>query len=624
MLYSTRSKLIFSFLGVSLLVGTVCLIVGWQLLYDSVLNEARNRVQQDLNVARVIYDDRVAAIRLSLETTCLAADFSDAVVMGEQAILKSRMERIARRLGLDFAGIVSADGTWLCRIGDGVTNAAAGRMPIATAALERQHTVSGTVVLDRGTLAAEHPDLARQSRIRTRLVDAGSEMMDGLMPMVEETGGLAVASAVPVLRKGKIIGAVYGGMLLNRDQSIVDKIGGTVFRNEVYRGHNVGTATIFFRNLRISTNVLEKDGERAIGTFASREVTRRVLIEGRKWTDRAYVVNDWYITAYEPILDIEKRRVGMLYVGVLEAKYRDVRQKALWVFALITLAGVLLAITLGWLTADRIMRPVNQLIRASMEISRGNFSPDIGPISKSDIGLLQQEFGRMTDSLVKRDQEHQAESEKRLIQSEKQASIGKLAAGVAHEINNPLTAVLTFTHLMLRRKDLPEELREDLQTIALQTERVRRIVKGLLDFSRQSRLDTEPLNIGRLLEDCVELMENQALIQGAVLRYAADGELPVLQLDRNQIQSVMINLMMNALDALAPGGEIDIRAAVRENDGEKGVEISVRDTGTGIAPEHLDKLFDPFFTTKEVGKGTGLGLAVTAGIIERHGGRIRV
>ena len=626
MLNSTRSKLIISFLSVALLVGAVSLIIGWQLLYDSVLNEANNRVRQDLNVARVIYDDRVTAIRLSLETTGLAADFSEAMTTRDASMLKTRMERVARRIDLDFAGIIATDGTVLCRIGgsDGPMPRTLGRMPIADAALEQRQTVSGTVVLDRGILAAEDPDLVKKSRIQTRPTEVRSEMAGQKMPITEETAGLAIASAVPIMKKGEMIGAIYGGMLLNRDQSIVDKIGGTVFRNEVYRGHNVGTATIFFRNLRISTNVLENDGQRAIGTFASQEVTNRVLIEGKKWTNRAFVVNDWYITAYEPITDIDKRRVGMLYVGVLEAKYRDVRQKALWVFAMITLAGVVFAIVLGCLLANRIMRPVNQLIHASMAISTGNLSPDIGPICQSDIGLLQKEFKKMTEALVKRDQLHQEESEKRLIQSEKQASIGKLAAGVAHEINNPLTAVLTFTHLILRRKDLTDDVRRDLETIALQTERVRKIVKGLLDFSRQSRLDTEPLNLGRLIEDCVHLMENEALIRGVTLSYGPDGDLPVLKLDRNQIQSVMVNMILNALDATDPGGEIEIVSKVTENDHGKSVEISVRDTGMGIAPEHIDKLFDPFFTTKEVGKGTGLGLAVSAGIIERHGGKISV
>jgi two-component system NtrC family sensor kinase len=309
---------------------------------------------------------------------------------------------------------------------------------------------------------------------------------------------------------------------------------------------------------------------------------------------------------------------------VLEAKYADIRKNAIAVFAGITLSGVIVAIILGWLFTGRIMRPVSHLIRASAEISSGNFSPNVGPISKDDIGHLQKEFLVMTEALKERENRQKAESEIHLMQSEKQASVGKLAAGVAHEINNPLTAVLTFTHMILRRKDLPEEVRSDLETVASQTERIRKIVKSLLDFSRQTAIAPEPLDVNRLIEDSVRLLENQALIKGVHLFFKKDDDLPVFILDHNQCQSVLINMIINALDATAAGGKIEIRTQKTDTNGDKGVEITIADTGSGISPEHMDTLFDPFFTTKDVGKGTGLGLAVSAGIVQRHGGTIDV
>ena len=230
----------------------------------------------------------------------------------------------------------------------------------------------------------------------------------------------------------------------------------------------------------------------------------------------------------------------------------------------------------------------------------------------------------MAEALKEREDRQKAESEIRLIQSEKQASIGKLAAGVAHEINNPLTAVLTFTHLMLRRKDLPEEIRDDLQTVASQTERVRRIVKSLLDFSRQTALAPEATDINRLVEDSVRLLENQAMIKGISLCVKKDGHLPLIILDQSQCQSVLVNMLINALDATGCGGVIGIETCKAAAEHCEGVEIKISDTGCGIDPEHMDKLFDPFFTTKEPGKGTGLGLAVSAGIVQRHGGTIKV
>jgi two-component system NtrC family sensor kinase len=349
-------------------------------------------------------------------------------------------------------------------------------------------------------------------------------------------------------------------------------------------------------------------------------------VEGKKWTDRAFVVSEWYITAYEPIEDLFAQRVGMLYVGVLEAKYTDVRTNALSLFILITVAGMVLAIGLGWIIADRISRPVKELIEASMQVSKGNLSPDIKKISKSEIGVLQKTFQEMLNSIKARDERQKAESETKLLQFQKQATIGKLAAGVAHEINNPLTGIFTFTHLMLNKEDIPADVRTDLETIAKATERVRIIVQGLLDFSRQTELDPKSTDINQLVGATLPLVTNQALIKGIRLRFEKGAGLPLITVDQNQMQSVLLNIIINALDATESGGYITVTTGIGMSAGKpgmKGIEIVCNDTGCGIEPDNLDKIFDPFFTTKDIGQGTGLGLSVSYGIVERHGGSIR-
>jgi two-component system NtrC family sensor kinase len=181
--------------------------------------------------------------------------------------------------------------------------------------------------------------------------------------------------------------------------------------------------------------------------------------------------------------------------------------------------------------------------------------------------------------------------------------------------------------MLLKRKDIPEEVRQDLETIAQETERVRKIVKGLLDFSRQTELDREPMDINRLVRYTVSLVENQALIKGVSLNFEPGEGLPTITLDRNQMQSVLLNIIINALDATEPGGSITITSGIgvsTSKPGQNGIEILCTDTGCGIAPENLNRLFDPFFTTKDVGHGTGLGLSVSYGIVERHGGTIWV
>ncbi len=624
MLYSTRSKLVIGFLSVSFLVGVVSLLVGGQLIYKAVVNEATNRIRLDLNAAREIYSTRINNVAVSLNITTLGRGFCSALEMRDAPQLVGRLMRLAQQTELDFAGIVTNDGKTLCRIGPNPMpkETTPADNPLISSVLQRRVAVSGTVVLNKEFLFAEDPELADRARIKLLPTPRAAPRPEG-----EETSGMALAAAIPVFDKGELLGILYGGILLNRSQAIVDRVRETVFQQETYKGHSIGTATIFFKDLRISTNVLAPDGKRAIGTRVSKEVRTRVLIEGKKWTDRAFVVSDWYITAYEPIEDIFAERVGMLYVGVLEAKYAEVRRKALSVFILITVAGMALAIGVGYILAGKITRPVHQLVEASTQVSQGNLSPEIGPISKSEIGVLQRTLKEMLSSLRERDRRQRAESEIRLLQSEKQASIGRLAAGVAHEINNPLTGVLTFTHMLLRHKDISDEVRSDLQTIAQETERVRKIVKGLLDFSQQTKLDLEPTDVNRLVRSAISLVENQALIKGIDLDFGPGEGLPVRILDRSQLRSVLLNIIINALDATEPGGNISVSTALCVSPGKpgrKGIEIAITDTGCGISPENLDKLFDPFFTTKEVGEGTGLGLAVSLGIVERQGGTIRV
>ena len=624
MFYSTRSKLIASFLGVSILVGAVSLFIGGQLLYKAILSEATNRVSLDLNAAREIYLSRINTMRCPLSITALEPSFMDALKERDIPRLMPRLEIIARRAELDFVGVVRKEGETLCGVGKGSLRCKSVEIvnPLTELVFERMVTVSGTVILNEEFLSAESPELADRARIKILPTERAAPREEK-----EETSGMAVAVAVPVFEENELIGVVYGGVLLNRSTQIVDTVRDAVFKNEVYEGRNIGTATIFFKDLRISTNVMTLDGKRAIGTRVSQEVKENVLDKGERWTDRAFVVNEWHITAYEPIEDIFGERVGMLYVGLLEAKYADMRWKAISIFILITVAGILLAIGLGYIMADKIMRPVNLLIKASNKVSEGILSPDIGPVSGDEIGVLQKTFKEMIASLKERDRRRSVKAENRLLQSEKQASVGRLAAGVAHEINNPLTGVLTFTRLLLKSEDMTEKSRSHLQKIAESTVRIRKIVKGLLDFSRQTELDRESTDINKLLNSTISLMENQALVKGVSIEFNSGENLPDVILDRSQIQGVFLNIIINALDSIESGGTIVVSTGISmsaSDTDQKGLEISISDTGCGISPEDLDRLFEPFFTTKEVGKGTGLGLAVSFGIVQRHGGSIRV
>jgi two-component system, NtrC family, sensor kinase len=626
MFYSTRFNLISSFIGVSFLVGIVSLIVGGRIIDNAVRNEAENRMSQELNAAYELFKQREDEIALALNVITLDHDFRRSLKNNDTLDLFIRLQEISNHIDLDFGGVYTSANSTICRMGTSPTceKVSSFNNPMGDLALDERGPVSGTVKLTQDFLKRENPELAEQAKMEINSPTTGiSESQNSN----KYTDGMAVTAAVPLYEDGEPLGVVYGGILLNKDNSIVDKVIKSVFQREIFKEKNVGTATIFLRDLRIATNVMNFEGQRAIGTRVSTEVKNKVLIGGERWTDRAFVVNSWYITAYRPVEDIFGDRIGMLAVGVLEEKYDAIRNRAITVFAIITLAGVIVAAVLGYILGRRLFKPVHRLIEASKEVSQGELSPEIGPMPKGEIGVLQQTFTEMLESLRERDRQQKADSEIKLLQSEKQASIGRLAAGVAHEINNPLTGVLTFTHMLLRRDDLAEDIKEDLNTIVGATERVREIVKGLLDFSRQTEIKPELTDINALIRKAMNLVENQALVKGVMICFDPEENLPKRTIDVNQMESVIINILINAIDSMEPGGHIIINTSLTlstEKYSKKGIEITIIDTGCGISPENLDKLFEPFFTTKEVGKGTGLGLSVSYGIVERHGGTIRV
>ncbi|MGQ9696924.1 MAG: [Fe-Fe] hydrogenase large subunit C-terminal domain-containing protein [Armatimonadota bacterium] len=214
------------------------------------------------------------------------------------------------------------------------------------------------------------------------------------------------------------------------------------------------------------------------------------------------------------------------------------------------------------------------------------------------------------------------EAEEQLIQSAKLASMGQLAAGIAHEINNPLGTVTLFAHLMMKSMPEDDPRRADLQMIVDEAARCKEIVAGLLDFSRRGKLKLRNTNINELLDEALASVEKKPEFDLVEVRKAYDPGLPDIQADASQLKQVFVNLMVNAAEAMPRGGTLTLSTRAGSDGGS--VVVSVSDTGCGIPKENLDKLFTPFFTTKQIGKGTGLGLAVAYGIIKMHHGSIEV
>ena len=300
------------------------------------------------------------------------------------------------------------------------------------------------------------------------------------------------------------------------------------------------------------------------------------------------------------------------------APLATIRQRILW-FSALVLALVVVA---AWFFARSLTRPIQDVIDGTHRIGK-DLRHRIPVRSADELGALAREINRMAASL----EEHLAEKKRiaeRICQSEKLASIGEMAAGLAHELNTPLNNARVLS--ALAKKDLergrvdPEAIKEDLDDILRQTDRCTRIIAGLLSFARRQEPDRSPQDINRLLQECIDLVRIRSAKRAVSVVLEAEDELPQLAVDGHQMQQVFVNLMLNAIDAMEEGGRLTVSTALRRDE----VHIRFADTGSGIAPEHLGKIFDPFFTTKDVGKGTGLGLAVSYGIVRRHGGGIDV
>ena len=295
-------------------------------------------------------------------------------------------------------------------------------------------------------------------------------------------------------------------------------------------------------------------------------------------------------------------------------------QMRLLLFAIIAIAAVSLIIFL--LVKGLVLKPVQQIVAATQHVASGDLNYTIQLEKKDEIGELAKSFNAMTRQL--------SETQRQLYQSDKLASVGRLAAGVAHEINNPLTGVLTYSSYLLKRANGDTEMKDDLEVIVRETKRCREIVKGLLDFARQSPPEKRPTDLNEIIHRATRILQNQFSLQHIEIEPHLHPTLPLLQVDGNQIQQVVVNLLMNAHDAIGEkGGTIIITTAILEAAAtglppdQAYAEIKIRDNGCGIPRENLSKIFEPFFTTKGQ-KGNGLGLAMVWGIIEKHDGRITV
>ncbi len=641
-----RRKLLALVLFPILLIVPVALLLslwwGTRFTYDQLFF----KVTTDLSVAHDVFQrvrhDYLSRLALLGESYA----FRSALGEADRQAVHQQLARVEQNAGFSWLWLTDSSGQ---RWGDG-NDRVSRSSPLRSAAAQGE-AVSGVEIFSAEDLRAISEQLASTVRLplletprarpTTRQVEDRGMMIRVIYPLRDEDG--------------KVLALLDGGVLLNRNFDFVDGIRDLVYGEGSLLEGSLGTVTVFLDDVRISTNVPLRAGERALGTRVSDQVRTQVLDEGRHWIDRAFVVNDWYISGYEPIVDSRGKRVGILYAGYLEAPYRRALFGGLALLIGLFIVLMLLASSLAVWGARSIFRPVEAISQVVAATRRGE-QRRIGEIASQDeLGELARQFDAMLDLLQQQHRrieqaanelEHKVEertaelrrsneelrqtiqvlrrTRQQLVVAEKLAALGELTAGVAHEINNPTAVMLgNLENIIEELGDAAAPVREDLDLVIEQVYRIQDIVNRLLQYARPDAYAgyLSYVDVNEQVQACLRLVEHLHKQQQFDIQLNLQASAGI-EINVQELQQVLVNLLVNAIHALPETNGV-VRVCTRDWE-QRGVVVEVQDNGHGIPLEKLDQVFNPFFTTKAQGEGTGLGLSVSYGLVRRYGGLITV
>jgi len=629
---SFQRKIFWYFTLVLVLVGALVISICGLYIPQVVLRETNNRVAIDLRVAHKFLDKEIEKLVITLGLVAEKQRLIDPLQESQSVSADTRAWLEKKRVdsGFDFLTLCNKKGKVILRTrfpyykGDSsLPN------PLISKASQGK-SASGIAIMPPQTLKMEGEDLLEQAHIQfvpTPRAKPRSEKA--------ETSGMVLMAAVPVWAENEeIIGILYGGTLLNRNYQLVDYVRDMVFEEKEYKGKPFGTVTIFQWDVRITTNVKEKDGSRAIGTRVSREVYEKVLENKKTWLDRAFVVNNWYISAYEPIYAPDNKIIGMLYAGVLEDKYVDIRNRIFLSFLPIILGGIMAVLILSYLLSRGLSKPIKKLVKATNRIARGEIQyilekekkyPYIQKLPYLEIQELVRNFNQMAAVLYKRETElEKANDDLRQINQHYM----EILTFVTHEIKNRLGLILGSAYNLSRGVvgTMNEEQKTMVDVLLRNSERLSDMIKNYLDLSR---IEKEELKVNKqevefkkdILEPVLDEFKGQ-LERGGMLMEVDVSDSFKVRADPDLLKIVMENLLSNAIKYGKEKGKIKIGVLREENEWK----INVWNKGKGFPKDKSDQLFTKFARLsgekfrKE--RGSGLGLFVTKEIIQKHGGKI--
>jgi two-component system NtrC family sensor kinase len=605
---------VFAVLGV----GIAAMSVNY--VNTNTIREAENRVKIYTRAAWEIHNGEINRMRSALEVLAqgeIIAEFLKNPENEELATtLEEGLEVIRQEQKMDILTLLAADGTVVLRTrfpyneGDNLSDDSIVKQVILT-----QRSSTGNVLLPLERLDVE-----------------GSGLLERCLAIDQEPRGMLAGAAVPVFEDGELIGIVQMGSLLNGAAEEVDRIRDAVFRNEYYKGKPVGTVTIFMGDLRISTNVMDDQGRRAVGTRVSQEVAEQVLEKGLSWTGRAFVVDTWYLSQYDPIEDPDGNVIGMLYVGELEQRYLDMRTRTVALYLSVIFVGMVLAFLVFFFLIRGILEPVKKLSEATHRLSSGDLTHRVEVGRKDEVGDLSASFNHMAGQLERQRREiERRQQELENLTNELRVTnrnYMEMLGFVAHELKNPLSSAMMSLYTV---KDgylgeISPTQKRSLESVARSLDYFRDMVRNYLDLSRLEKGELEAHKGQDSLRADVVTPALEGLEQELRGRQiAVEDHIPdnlVLNADADLLRIVYDNLLSNAIKYGREGGAIVLDA--QENKGH--VTLSVLNDSEGIPPEKMPLLFKKFSRLDSPEharkKGTGLGLYICKEIVEEHGGEI--
>ncbi len=603
-------------------------LLGVVMINRTTMNEAQRRISLDLRSGWNVIENELDKLRLVAMVLG-----GDPLVLSMFSSIESEstipsLESVRRKCGFDFLSLTDNQGRVLIRTrqpyirGDYLSND-----PFISRALKGQFS-AGFAILDADRLRTEGNDLEERAFMVFEPTPKAK-----IRAKNSETAGMVIMASGPVADgNGKPLGVICAGVLLNRNYSLVDKIRSIIFEDQTYHGVQLGNVTIFQWDARIATNVMLANGHRAIGTRVSQTVYDNVLENGLSWYDRAFVVNDWYVSAYDPILDIENRVIGILYVGVLAKTYDDIKYSLWKAHAALSIGVALAVFAVSLLFARRLTGSLTRLADTAGKIAEGQLNLKVAePPGNDEVRDLTRAFNLMTTSLKDREDRLNTanaalEQTNRSLQHLNSNYLDMLGF-VSHELKNTLGVIYTSARaLEIQVGGTLSTQQDDL------VRNISRNVHAAVDMARKyldlARIESAELQINRqpmdLIQDVIYpiIQEMSPILsrKAMVLHTDFPQAMPIFA-DPSLLKTVFRNLFDNAVNYGEDQGEVRIQ--ILHDD--VGVSAEVWNRGKGLPVDQLEKIFEKFVRFDPCGdasRGSGLGLFITREIIAKHGGRI--